>query len=153
MAQPVFKIGPVVQPTACSVRLRGRSVFSRYRRWVRILGLGLVLLTLALPAAATTSPSGVRGIVLRGPTQPVCREGVPCDAPAPNVVLRFSQAGRVVARVTTGSTGGYRVLLAPGRYAVSTGQRTIGVGLTPRFVVVPGGRIARVVFHLDTGIR
>ena len=26
MAQPVFKIGPVVQPTACSVRLRGRSV-------------------------------------------------------------------------------------------------------------------------------
>ena len=26
VAQPVFKIGPVVQPTACSVRLRGRSV-------------------------------------------------------------------------------------------------------------------------------
>ena len=25
VAQPVFKIGPVVQPTACSVRLRGRS--------------------------------------------------------------------------------------------------------------------------------
>lgn len=126
---------------------------ARYRRGMRIVGLALMLLTLALPAAATTSPSGLRGIVLRGPTQPVCREGVPCDAPAPNVLLRFSQSGRVVARATTGPKGGYRVLLAPGRYAVSTERRTIGVGLTPRFAVVPRGRIARVDFDLDTGIR
>ena len=120
---------------------------------MRILGLGLVLLTLALPAGATTSPSGLRGIVLRGPTQPVCREGVPCDAPAANLVLRFSRSGRFGARATTGPRGGYRVLLAPGRYGVSTGQRTIGVGLTPRFAVVPRGGIARVDFDLDTGIR
>jgi hypothetical protein len=119
---------------------------------VRILGLGLVLLTLALPAAATTSPSGLRGIVLRGPTQSVCREGVPCEAPAANVVLQFSQAGRVVGRASTGPRGGYRVLLAPGRYAVSTVRRTIEAGLTPRVAVVPRGRLARVDFHLETGI-
>lgn len=131
----------------------GISREARYRRWVRILGLALVLLTVALPAAATTSPSGLRGTVLLGPTQPVCREGVPCEAPAANVVLRFSQAGRVVGRATTGPRGGYRVLLAPGRYAVSTGRRTIGAGLMPRVAAVPRGRIARVDFHLDTGIR
>ena len=126
---------------------------ARYRPWVRIVGLGLVLLTLALPAAATTSPSGLRGIVRRGPTQPVCREGVPCEAPAANVVLRFSRSGLVVARATTGPKGGYRVLLAPGRYAVSTARRTIGVGLTPGAAAVPRGKIARLDFHLDTGIR
>jgi hypothetical protein len=120
---------------------------------VRILGLVVVLLTIALPAAATTTPSGLRGIVLRGPTQPVCREGVPCEGPAANVALRFSKAGRVVARATTGPKGWYRVLLAPGRYAVSTERRTIGVGLTPRVAIVPRGRVARLDFDLDTGIR
>ena len=120
---------------------------------MRIFGLALALFALALPAGATPPPSGLRGVVLRGPTQPVCWEGVPCDAPAANLVLRFSQAGRVVARTTTGPKGGYRVLLAPGRYAVATERRTIGVGLTPRVAVVPRGRIARVDFHLDTGIR
>lgn len=126
---------------------------ARYRRLVRIVGLALVLLTLVVPTAAATTTSGLRGIVTRGPTQPVCREGEPCEEPAANVTLLFVQSGRVVARTTTGPKGGYRVLLRPGRYAVTTARWTIGVGLTPRLVVVPRGRLARVDFDLDTGIR
>lgn len=88
---------------------------------------------------------------MRGPTKPICENT--CEEPAPRVVLRFKQANRIVARVTTGSAGGYRVKLRPGRYAVTTPNRGPGTGLTPRFVRVPTGRVARVDFHLDTGLQ
>ena len=90
---------------------------------------------------------------MRGPITPVCRVGVPCDAPAAGVVLVFSRSGRAVARTTTGRNGGYRLTLRPGRYGVTTARRGIGSGLTPRTVVVPRYRVARVDFKLDTGIR
>lgn len=122
-------------------------------RFVRILALALATLALAAPATPATTPSGLRGIVMRGPISPVCRIGVPCDERAAYVVLVFSQSGHVVARTTTGRYGGYRLTLRPGRYAVTTARRTIGSGLTPRSVVVPRGRVARIDFALDTGIR
>jgi hypothetical protein len=121
--------------------------------FVRTLALVLTTLALAAPATPAATPSGLRGIVMRGPITPVCRVGVPCDEPAAGVVLVFSQSGRVVARTTTGRYGGYRLTLRPGRYGVTTARRTIGSGLTPRAVIVPRGRVARVDFDLDTGIR
>ena len=90
---------------------------------------------------------------MRGPITPVCRVDVPCDAPAAGVVLVFSRFGRVVTRTTTSRSGAYRLALRPGRYGVTTARRTIGSGLTPRSVLVPRGRVARVDFKLDTGIR
>ena len=90
---------------------------------------------------------------MRGPTKPVCKDTEPCEAPAVGVVLRFTRANLLVARVVTGSAGGYRVKLRPGRYAVTTRTRRPGTDLTPRFVRVPTGRVARVDFHLDTGIQ
>lgn len=104
----------------------------------------------ATPTAVT---SGLRGVVMRGPIKPVCDEADPCEEPAAGVVLRFSRGGVVVARVTTGSKGGYRVKLRAGRYGVTTPNRRPGMDLTPRFVRVPFGRVARVDFHLDTGIQ
>lgn len=121
--------------------------------FVRILALALTTLALAAPATPATIPSGLRGIVMRGPITPVCRVGVPCDEPAANVVLVFSKSGRVVARTTTARNGGYRLTLRPGRYGVTTARRTIGSGLTPRIVLVPRCRVARVNFKLDTGLR
>jgi len=120
---------------------------------MRILGLALTALALAAPAVSATGDSGLRGVVMRGPTSPVCRADEPCEAPAANVVLVFKQAGRVVARTTTGPKGGYRVGLKPGKYAVTTAKRTIGAGLTPRMVTVPRKRFARVDLHLDTGMQ
>ena len=90
---------------------------------------------------------------MRGPITPVCRVDVPCDAPAAGLVLVFSRSGRVVARTTTNRNGAYRLALLPGRYGVTTARRTLGSGLTPRSVLVPRGRVARVDFKLDTGIR
>jgi hypothetical protein len=107
-------------------------------------------------AGAATTPrpnSGLRGVVMRGPTKPVCEDPEPCEEPAVGVVLHFSQDGRVVARVRTVRGGRYSVRLRRGRYAVTTRIRRPGSGLTPRTVRVPRGRIARVDFHLDTGIQ
>jgi hypothetical protein len=123
---------------------------------VRVVALTVVALCLGSGLAGAANPtavtSGLRGVVMRGPIRPVC-DG-PCEEPARGVVLRFQRGDVVVARVTTGSAGGYKVKLRPGRYAVTTPSRPrVGTGLTPRFVRVPIGRVARVDFHLDTGIQ
>ncbi len=100
-----------------------------------------------------TATAGLRGVVMRGPTKPVCAESEPCEEPAAGIVLQFSRGGRVVARVKTGAAGRYSLRLLPGTYAVTTPQHRVGSGVTPRSVRVPVGRIARVDFHVDTGIQ
>jgi hypothetical protein len=125
---------------------------------VRVVALTVVALAfgsgLAGAATPTVVTSGLRGVVMRGPIKPVCDESDPCEEPAAGVVLRFERANVPVVRVRTGSAGGYRVKLRPGRYAVTTPSRPrVGTGLTPRFVRVPTGRVARVDFHLDTGLQ
>jgi hypothetical protein len=92
--------------------------------------------------------------VMRGPTKPVCREGDPCEEPARGILLRFTRAGSVVARVRTSENGTYRVRLRPGTYGVSTlPARRVGTGLTPKIARVPRGRVGRRDFHLDTGLQ
>jgi hypothetical protein len=124
---------------------------------VRVVAASVVALVLGsgLAGAAnqTVVTSGLRGVVMRGPIKPVCDESDPCEEPAAGIVLRFKRDGVIVARVRTGSAGGYRVKLRPGRYGVTTPTRRPGIGLTPAVVRVPKGRVARVDFHLDTGIQ
>jgi len=124
---------------------------------VRVAALTMVVLALgsglADAAASEVVASGIRGVVMRGPIKPVCGDNDPCEEPAAGVVLRFSRGGVVVARVTTGRAGGYRVKLRPGRYGVTTRKRRPGMDLTPSVIRVPKGRMARVDFHLDTGIQ
>ncbi|HKB93796.1 MAG TPA: hypothetical protein VKC62_06155 [Gaiellaceae bacterium] len=105
-------------------------------------------------AALAVAVSGLHGVVMRGPTQPVCRVGIPCSAPAVGAVLVFSHAGRAVARVRVGSGGRYSVRLGPGTYTVrQPGAVTIGTGLRPAAVRVVRGLSRRVDFSIDTGIR
>jgi hypothetical protein len=109
-------------------------------------------LLVAYATAGTTPASGLQGVVMRGPISPVCRAGVPCDAPA-RVTLVFSRSGAVKARVRTSAKGRFRVALRPGRYAVRTTERVGMRPIEPRLVTVPAGRYASVTFHIDTGIR
>jgi hypothetical protein len=124
---------------------------------VRVVAISVVALVLgsglAGAANSTAVKSGLRGVVMRGPIKPVCDVSNPCEEPAAGLVLRFSRGGVVVARVKTGSRGGYRVTLRPGRYSVTTPNRRPGMGLQPELVRVPRGRVARVDFKLDTGIQ
>jgi hypothetical protein len=125
---------------------------------MRVVAITLAALVVAAAAAGAAAPtrveSGLRGVVMRGPTKPVCIEDEPCEEPAAGIVLRFSRAGKLIARTRTGATGAYRVRLRPGTYGATTTPRPrVGTGLTPRQVRVPKGRFARVEFHLDTGIQ
>jgi hypothetical protein len=96
----------------------------------------------------------LHGVVMRGPTTPVCQLGKPCREPAVGTVLLFSRSGAVVTRVTTGAGGRYAVHVAPGYYAVRLGSTAgIGRGLQPRQVRVRAGVDARLDFEIDTGIR
>ena len=121
----------------------------------RAIGLA-VLGTLVLgcgSAGGGTASGGLKGRVMRGPTMPVCRVGVPCDAPAAGYVLVFSRSGTVVARTRTGTDGRYTIALRPGRYAVRTNRTGFERAVRPAAITVPTGRFARVTFRIDTGIR
>jgi hypothetical protein len=117
--------------------------------------LSLALVLAGAPAAATTTPSGLRGLVTRGPITPVCVAEQPCSEPAPHVTLVFSRNGRVVGRAVTNGEGRYRVRLPAGLYAVRRPGPTdpIGRGLEPDHARVRAGRFMRVDFSIDTGIR
>jgi len=123
----------------------------RPRGVVALLAGGILLA--AMCATAASHVAGLRGLVLQGPTKPVCRSDDPCEEPAPGILLAFTRDGKVVAQVKTTTLGTYSVRLKAGSYAVRVPGRRIGTGLSPRVVRVPRGRIARVDFHLDTGLQ
>lgn len=122
------------------------------------VAIGTLFLALVLAGAAgartTTSSSGLRGIVTRGPITPVCAVEQPCTGPARNVTLLFSRNARVMGRAVTNDEGRYRVRLPAGLYSVRRpGAVTIGRGLEPDHARVRAGRFMRVDFFIDTGIR
>jgi hypothetical protein len=115
-----------------------------------------LLLSTAFSAVSShaSATSGLRGVVTRSPITPVCREGVPCSAPAKNNRLVFFQKGRRLVRTRTDSVGRYRVTLAPGRWSVRTATfPRIGSGIEPHTVSVFSARFRVVNFEIDTGIR
>ena len=118
-----------------------------------VLGFGMLALASAFAGAAgSRNASGLRGLVMRGPTTPVCYDDS-CEAPAKGLVLQFRRNGQIKAQVKTSQTGSYRVTLRPGRYAVRTPALQPRQRLTPQLVRVPRGGVGRVDLHLDTGLQ
>ena len=118
---------------------------------IATLSLALVLVA---GAQGSVVPSGLHGLVVRGPISPMCVAEQPCTAPAKNVTLLFSRNGHIVGRTVTDSTGRYRLRLPAGLYAVRrTVPITIGRGMEPDRARVYAGRFVRVDVSIDTGIR
>lgn len=117
------------------------------------LGIASLVLLAGSNGAPGATPSGIRGTVIKGPTKPVCEEGVPCSAPAAGVALVFVRGGVRVATAATSKAGTYRVVLRPGTYVVRTLRKMPSGSPQPRTVRVPAGRFAVVNFEIDTGIR
>lgn len=124
---------------------------------MRAIVFAALTLTVAASSAAggsaTTPASGLRGVVMRGPTSPICHVGDPCEEPAKGLLLQFRRDGRIVKQVRTSRTGRYRVLLRRGRYAVTTPGLRAPARLQPQLVMVPRGRLARRDFHLESGVQ
>lgn len=95
----------------------------------------------------------LHGIVMRGPTTPVCMTDKPCSEPAVGAVLAFSRNGRVAARARVGQGGRYSVRLAAGVYSVrQVPAPKVDFGIRPDRVRVRGVS-TRADFFIDTGIR
>jgi hypothetical protein len=119
--------------------------------------LGLVVtaaLFLAGGAGAVAVPSGLHGVVMRGPVAPMCVAEQPCTQPAKDTTLLFSRHGHGVARAKTDNAGRYHLRLPPGSYGVGlTGTAKVGRGLEPDHARIRTGRYVRLDFSIDTGIR
>jgi hypothetical protein len=119
-----------------------------------IVLLSSLALALAAGAQATPPRGTLAGLVTRGPITPVCAIEQPCSEPAAHVTLVFSHADRDIARVTTGTDGRYRVRLPATTYRVRrAGSGALDRKLEPHTVLVKAGRLIRIDFSIDTGIR
>ena len=70
------------------------------------------------PGAGDLNKTGLEGTARRGPIQPVCREGEPCDAPL-QAGFTLRQDDRAVVHFASDSTGHFLVYVAPGSYEVT----------------------------------
>jgi hypothetical protein len=125
-------------------------------RWI-VPGLTIVLLA---AAAASGSGTGISGRVTSSPTCPVERypPDPQCAPRGFRARVRITRVadGKVVARLTTGSDGRFRIALRTGRYRVLA--RPANGASLPR---CPGARAARVsrsgytrvAIGCDSGIR
>jgi hypothetical protein len=103
------------------------------------------------PGTGGLGETGLEGTASRGPIQPVCREGEPCDAPL-QAGFTLQQDGRMVARFASDSTGHFLVYAAPGSYTVVPDE-AIGISVqTPEVTVQPQG-LTHLDLSFDTGIR
>ena len=118
----------------------------------------VVLVALAAFAACghgSAQPgTGVRGVVMLGPTCPVENVNSPCpDRPFHGQVAATSSDGSTVT-VATDAAGRFTMDLAAGTYTV--GAVTSGGGpptAKPQSVTVRDGSYTQVTLEVDTGIR
>ena len=116
---------------------------------------GFLLLTAcSSPSQSNTGGldrTGLEGTVTLGPTQPVCQEGEPCEAPL-QAQFTLRRDGRVVSRFASDSSGHFPVYAAPGTYTVVPAQ-PVGIGVQTPEVIVQQRGLTHINLSFDTGIR
>jgi hypothetical protein len=106
------------------------------------------------PAASARLSSGFRGTVRIGPTTPVCRPGVPCDAGyATRVVIRNARTGTRVTTVRSDSHGRFTARLPAGRYRLQASGGRPYPRCAPVTAQVRRDRFTRVALSCDSGLR
>ena len=120
------------------------------------LVLGVLFLAGCAGSPAVSPGTGIRGVVLVGPTCPVERLSSPCPPNPIAATVDVRDANdHEVARVHSGSDGRFQVQLAAGTYSL-LGQPLNGNGLprpVPVAAVVTAGRYTAVTVEYDSGIR
>jgi hypothetical protein len=98
--------------------------------------------------------SGLTGVVLRGPIEPVCQVGASCDAPFA-ASFTVQQGGRAITTFRSDANGQFEVMLASGAYTVVPAPDAPVISPTSQgkpVVVGPQG-LTTVRLEFDTGIR
>jgi hypothetical protein len=117
------------------------------------------LLSCCLLVTATLSASepqtGIEGIVTISPVHGgPTRVGVPNLRALADTTFIAQKENGIAASFTTDDQGRFRVSLEPGHYTVSLKEKENGIGRYGPFEVdVVDGRMTRVEWHCDTGIR
>lgn len=150
--------GLLVHDTSLAVVLAAPFPGGTYQ--VRVIGVSATgqlvgAFSDAVTVVVVGPDSGIDGLVLIGPTAPVCRVGQSCVRPyAATLGVQDPVSGRLLMAVRSGDDGRFRVALAPGQYVLMP----IETGLPyPRggaqSVTVEAGRYTGVTVDFDSGIR
>ncbi len=114
---------------------------------------------IGIPVDTPAQPSGIRGVVLLGPTCPTgespgAHDPVPCVTPYVANLIILDAESAVVKRVTSGGDGTFGADLEPGEYVVTpaTGPDTYPIA-QPVSVTVQPGAYAEIEINYDAGIR
>lgn len=111
-------------------------------------------LSLGCGSGATGPATGLSGVVLRGPIQPVCIEGSPCEETFA-AAFTVRRHGFAVRRFDSDVEGRFAVDLAPGDYLVvpDPDAPILDPEGQARAVTVDVEGFTEVELHFDTGIR
>lgn len=123
---------------------------------VAIAALAALLATSCTPAIFGPDPdTGFSLLVVKGPIQPVAREGEENSAPVAGAVVRIRDGGSAAeARVRTAANGRARVSVRAGFYSVDVVECPGALALPPPVgASVVAGRLTELEFDCDTGIR
>ena len=103
------------------------------------------------PGNSYLDQTGLEGTIRRGPTQPVCEVGKPCDA-AVEAGFTLQRGGYEIAQFETDQAGHFVVYVEPGSYLLVPDQ-PIGISpQTPELTVGTVG-LTHIELMFDTGIR
>jgi hypothetical protein len=105
-------------------------------------------------AVTITTDTGLVGVVVRGPVQPVCQPQVSCDAPF-GASFTVQQGSRVITTFRSDAQGHFQVHLPAGTYLIVPGPDApiISPSSQAKQVVVGSEGLTQVQLEFDTGIR
>ena len=125
-------------------------------RAASLFSLGLAIWSTGCSSVVAPSPatSGLAGVVVRGPIQPVCQVEVPCEAPF-SADFTVEENGRAIATFRSDGQGRFDVRLAPGTYLIVPSENApiISPRNQTKQVVVGVDKSTDVRLEFDTGIR
>ncbi len=115
-----------------------------------------VILTACGGESASSSTGTIQGVVLLGPVCPVETPESPCpDRPLPDITVRATRDGDVVATALTDADGRFSMSVDPGSYVLEAMLEPGGPGMSAKPVAVevaPGANV-HVRVAVDSGIR
>ena len=104
--------------------------------------------------AQGTTSFVVAGLVMRGPIQPVCQEGVPCEAPF-SADFTVRRDDTIITTFRSDANGRFDLRLAPGTYLIipSPNAPILFPQNQARQIVVAESDTVNLRLEFDTGMR